>query len=65
MAAVAAPLERERDHLAAALERLADVQKELADGQRSLMAGQKQLAEQQVKLVALIAEPQAPPSPHA
>ncbi|DBA98130.1 TPA: hypothetical protein ACH3X1_014749 [Trebouxia sp. C0004] len=33
-------LEKERDQLANALERLADVQRELAEGQRSLMTGQ-------------------------
>ena len=32
-------LEKERDQLANALERLADVQRELAEGQRSLMTG--------------------------
>jgi len=44
----------ERDQLAAALERLAEVQRELADGQRNLMVGQKQLAEQQAKLITLM-----------
>lgn len=34
-----AVLEQERDQLANALERLADVQRELAEGQRSLMTG--------------------------
>ncbi|KAK9819873.1 hypothetical protein WJX72_003501 [[Myrmecia] bisecta] len=52
-----AVLERERDQLAMALERLADVQRELADGQRNLMTGQRQLAEQQQRLVALINPP--------
>uniref|UniRef100_A0A7S0NBN4 Polycystin cation channel PKD1/PKD2 domain-containing protein n=1 Tax=Chlamydomonas leiostraca TaxID=1034604 RepID=A0A7S0NBN4_9CHLO len=47
-------MDKERDQLAGALERLADVQRELAEGQRNLMSGQKQLAEQQAKLVTLM-----------
>jgi hypothetical protein len=46
--------DQDRDQLATALERLADVQRELADGQRNLMVGQKQLAEQQTKLIGLM-----------
>jgi hypothetical protein len=52
--------DKERDQLAHALERLADVQRELAEGQRSLMSGQKQLAEQQARLVALMKQEVAP-----
>jgi hypothetical protein len=48
--------DQDRDQLATALERLADVQRELADGQRNLMVGQKQLAEQQTKLIGLMNE---------
>jgi hypothetical protein len=44
-------LEEERNSLAAALERLAQVQRELAEAQRNLMLGQKQLAEQQAALM--------------
>jgi hypothetical protein len=44
----------ERNQLACALERLAEVQRALADGQRNLMVGQKQLAEQQAKLITLM-----------
>lgn len=44
-------LEEERNSLAAALERLAQVQRELAEAQRNLMLGQKQLAEQQSQLM--------------
>ncbi len=56
---VAAPsagpqIDKERDQLASALARLAEVQRELADGQRNLMSGQRQLAEQQAKLVNLM-----------
>jgi hypothetical protein len=47
-------VDKERDQLASALERLAEVQRELAEGQRNLMSGQKQLAEQQAKLVGLV-----------
>ena len=52
--------DKERDQLAHALERLADVQRELAEGQRSLMSGQKQLAEQQARLVALMKQEVTP-----
>jgi hypothetical protein len=55
-----AAAEKERDQLAHALERLADVQRELAEGQRNLMAGQKQLAEQQARLVALMKQEVTP-----
>lgn len=48
--------DNDRDQLATALERLADVQRELADGQRNLMVGQKQLADQQTKLISLMNE---------
>lgn len=47
-------MDKERDQLAGALERLAEVQRELAEGQRNLMSGQRQLAEQQAKLVTLM-----------
>jgi hypothetical protein len=52
--------DKERDQLAHALERLADVQRELAEGQRSLMSGQRQLAEQQARLVALMKQEVTP-----
>lgn len=48
-------LEEERNSLAAALERLAQVQRELAEAQRNLMLGQKQLAEQQGQVAAAAA----------
>lgn len=52
--------DQDRDQLATALERLADVQRELADGQRNLMVGQKQLADQQTKLIGLMNEEEGP-----
>jgi len=46
--------ETERDQLAAALQRLANVQAELADSQRTLLSGQNRLADQQKQLVELM-----------
>jgi hypothetical protein len=50
-------LEKERDGLAKALERLGSVQHELAMGQHELMAGQKALADQQDKLILFLESP--------
>lgn len=50
-------MEKERDALAKALERLGNVQHELAMGQHELMAGQKALADQQDKLVHFLESP--------
>eukprot|EP00873_Tetraselmis_striata_P015466 jgi/Tetstr1/435730/TSEL_024629.t1 len=47
-------LEKERDALAQALDRLSDVQRQLAEGQQKLMSGQGQLKQQHERLMDLM-----------
>ncbi len=59
-------VEKERNQLALALERLADVQKELASGQNNLMQGKTPHATEVLRLVAwwaIIAPADAPGVP--
>ena len=55
-------LEKERDQLAKALERLADVQHELATGQRNLMNGKRLIGLQAAQQGVLLGQtPHTPP----